>query len=399
MVTKMARRIAVTANTAVAEAMRQIRPDVVAAYPITPQSDVVEEFSNFVADGIVPSEYIAVESEHSALSACLGASAAGARVMTATSSQGLAYMWEVLYIVSGLRCPVVMINVNRTLSAPINIGCDHSDSMGALHSGWIQIYCKDAQEAYDSTIMAVRLSEHPDVQLPVMICYDGFIVSHAMTSIDILNDREVQEFVGNRQASHSLFNPQRPISTGTAVLLDYAFEIKRQGAAAMDSASRVIGELQCEYGRLSGRQYSLFETYRLEGAEYVVVVLNSTASTSEVAIDELRDQGIAAGLLRPRFMRPFPWQEIAAALSEAKAVCVMDRAQSLGGAGGPLAIEVCAAMYRLEKKPKMINCIYGLGGRNITVDDIRSIFDRLQKLDAGMSPTEFEFYLGVRGDE
>ncbi len=399
MATKTANRIAVTGNAGVAQAMRQIRPDVVAAYPITPQSDVVEEFSNFVAEGIVPTEYIAVESEHSALSACIGASAAGARVMTATSSQGLAYMWEMLYIAAGLRCPLVLINVNRALSAPINIHCDHSDSMGTLHSGMIQLYCKNAQEAYDTALMSIRIAEHPDVQLPVMVCYDGFIVSHGITSLEMVDDEEAAKFVGSRVPPYSLLNPQQPISVGNLAFTDYYLEVKKQQADAMVRVPQVIRDVQAEFGKLTGRHYGMFETYRLEDADYVMVALNSTASTSEIVVDELRNNGVKAGILRPRVMRPSPWREIAQALSGAKAVCVMDRAQSPGGAGGPLAIEIRSAMYELDKRPKMNNCIYGLGGRDITMDEIRYVFDRLQKLGAGTGPSEFEFYLGVRGDE
>ncbi|MCL5024955.1 MAG: pyruvate ferredoxin oxidoreductase [Chloroflexi bacterium] len=398
MATKTANRIAVTGNAGVAQAMRQIRPDVVAAYPITPQSDVVEEFSTFVAEGTVPTEFLPVESEHSALSACVGASAAGARVMTATSSQGLAYMWEVLYIAAGNRCPIVMINVNRALSAPINIHCDHSDSMGTLHSGWIQLYCKNAQEGYDSTIMAVRIAEHPDIQLPVMVCYDGFIVSHGITSLEMVDDEEVASFIGTRKPPYSLLDAEHPISMGNLAFTDYYMEVKRQQAEAMRHAPRVIQEVQEEFGKLTGRHYGMFETYRLDDADFVLVALNSTASTSEIVVDELRGKGVKAGILRPRVMRPFPWQEIAQALSRASAVAVLDRAQSPGGNGGPLAIEVRSALYELERRPRMINGIYGLGGRDILMSDIRSVYDRLQKLAEGRGPSEFEFYLGVRGD-
>jgi pyruvate ferredoxin oxidoreductase alpha subunit len=398
MATITVNRIAATGNAAVGQAMKQIKPDVVAAYPITPQSDVVEEFSNFVAEGSVPTEFVTAESEHSALSACIGASAAGARVMTATSSQGLALMWEMLYIASGNRCPIVMINVNRALSAPINIHCDHSDSMGTLHSGWIQLYCKNAQEAYDSTLMAIKIAEHPDIQLPVMVCYDGFIVSHGITGIDLVDDEAATKFVGVRTPKYALLNNKAPISLGNLAFTDYYLEIKRQQVEAMSMVPKVIAEVQSEFAKISGRSYGMFETYHMDDAEIAMVALNSTASTSEMVVDELRSKGIKAGILRPRVMRPFPWQEIAQALSKCKAIVVMDRAQSPGGNGGPIAIEIRSAMYELADKPKMANCIYGLGGRDITLNEIRSVFERAQQMAAGKGPKEFEYYLGVRGD-
>lgn len=389
--------LAVTGNAAVAHGMRQIEPHVVAAYPITPQTDVVEEFAQFVSDGKVATEFVAVESEHSAMSVCIGASAAGARVMTATSSQGLALMWEMLYIASGLRLPVVMATVNRALSAPINIHCDHSDSMGARDSGWIQIYCKNAQEAYDTIIQAVRIAEHPDIRLPVMVCYDGFIVSHCLAAVEILPDDKVKQFVGKFKPEMPLLDVKRPVTHGPLVLFDYYLELKRSQAEPMRFAAKVVQEMADEYAKISGRHYGLLEGYRLDDAEIGIVVMNSTASTAETVIDSLRDRGVPAGMLRPRLFRPFPMEEINRALSHLKAICVMDRADAPGGIGGPLYNEIRSSMLDLDKRPKLINAIYGLGGRDIKPDEIESVFDRLQKVVDTDRIDEPVFYLGVRG--
>ncbi|MGQ9675578.1 MAG: pyruvate ferredoxin oxidoreductase [Chloroflexota bacterium] len=389
--------LAVTGNAAVAHGMRQIEPHVVAAYPITPQTDVVEEFAQFVSDGKVATEFVLVESEHSAMSTCIGAAAAGARVMTATSSQGLALMWEMLYIASGMRLPVVMAMVNRALSAPINIHCDHSDSMGARDSGWIQLYCKNAQEAYDSMIQAVRIAEHPDVRLPVMVCYDGFIVSHCLTSIELTPTDKVKEFVGKFKPTMPLLNAKKPVTYGPLVLFDYYFELKRNQAEAMRHAPRVIQEVADEYARISGRHYGMFEGYRLDDAEIGIVAMNSTASTAETVVDSLRERGVRAGLLRPRVYRPFPMQEINQALSRLKAVCVMDRADAPGGIGGPLYNDIRSSLLDLDERPKVCNAIYGLGGRDIKPNEIAGVFEHLQTIVETGRVDEPVIFLGVRG--
>lgn len=389
--------LAVTGNAAVAHGMRQIEPHVVAAYPITPQTDVVEEFAQFVSDGKVATEFVPVESEHSAMSTCVGAAAAGARVMTATSSQGLALMWEMLYIASGMRLPVVMAMVNRALSAPLNIHCDHSDSMGARDSGWIQLYCKNAQEAYDTIIQAVRIAEHPDVRLPVMVCYDGFIVSHCLTSIELTPTDKVKEFVGKFKPTMPLLDVKKPVTYGPLVLFDYYMELKRNQAEAMRHAPKVIQGVADEYAEISGRHYGMFEGYRLDDAEIGIVVMNSTASTAETVVDSLRERGIRAGLLRPRVYRPFPTQEINQALSRLKAVCVMDRADAPGGIGGPLYNDIRSSLLDLDKRPKVFNAIYGLGGRDIKPNEIAGVFERLQTIVETGRVDEPVIFLGVRG--
>lgn len=391
-------RVAVTGNAAVAYAMRQINPHVVAAYPITPQTDVVEDFSQFVADGRVTTEFVPVESEHSAMSTCVGAAAAGARVMTATSSQGLALMHEVLYIAAGMRLPIVMPVVNRALSAPINIHCDHSDSMGSRDAGWIQIYCKNAQEAYDTVLQAVRIAEHNDVRLPVMVCYDGFIVSHGLTSIEPLADEDVRDFVGSHVANYPLLDIDRPVTYGALTLSDYYFEVRRQLAEGMHQASRVVADIGAEYGRLSGRDYGLVEGYRLDGAELVVVALSSTASTLEVVVDELRERGVSVGLLRIRAYRPFPRAEVIAALGKARAVCVLDRADAPGAGNAPVGADVRATLYDRQPRPLVMNAVYGLGGRDIGTRELEEVVHRLERAIARGAVEQPLFYLGVRGE-
>ncbi len=390
------KRVALTGNEAVALAMRQINPDVVAAYPITPQTDIVQYFSSFVADGKVDTEFVTVESEHSAMSATVGASAAGARAMTATSANGLALMWEVLYIAAGLRLPIVMPLVNRALSAPINIHCDHSDAMGARDSGWIQLWSEDAQEAYDSVVQAVRIAEDPDVRLPVMVCYDGFIISHALLNLEVLPDEDVRRFVGPFHPDHPLLDPEHPVTVGPLDLYDFYFEHRRQQAEAMFGADEVIHRVAGDFAALSGRRYDDFETYRLEDSDAAVVVLGSAAGTARYVVDELRGDGHKVGLVKPRVFRPFPAASLAGALRGLKAVAVMDRSDSLAAMGGPLFGEVRSALYGLPDGPKMVNFIYGLGGRDVDPGDIGHVFDRLAEVvrtgDTG-APVN---YLGVR---
>ena len=369
-----------TGNSAVAYAMKQINPEVCAAYPITPSTQVVEDFSSYVADGAVTTELVTVESEHSAMSACIGAAAAGARVMTATSSQGLALMWEMLYIASGMRLPIVLCNVNRALSAPINIHCDHSDSMGARDSGWVQLYAETVQEAYDNMFMAVRIAEHQKVLLPIMTCLDGFITSHAIENISLLEDQEVRQFIGEYRPATSLLDTDHPVTMGAMTLPEVYMEFKHQQSEAMKRAKDAALEVMADFGKRFGREYGLFETYRLEDAETAIVILNSAAGTTKVAIDELRKQGKKVGLLRPRLFRPFPWREMADALKGKKAVAVLDRADSMNAFGGPVFNEVRSALYDLDNRPKMINRIYGLGGRDYKVKDAISVFDELAKI-------------------
>ena len=373
-------QVGLTGNAAVAYAMKQVNPDVFPAYPITPSTAIVEDFSSYVADGEVSTELITVESEHSAMSACIGASAAGARVMTATSSQGLALMWEMLYIASGMRLPIVLADVNRALSAPINIHCDHSDSMGARDSGWIQLYAETVQEAYDNTFMAVRIAEHAKVRLPAMVCFDGFITSHAIENISLLEDQEIQDFVGAYRAENPMLDTDNPVTYGAMTLPDAYIDFKYQQSQAMMRAKDAAVEVMKDFSKRFGREYGLFETYRLEDADTAIVILNSAAGTTKVAIDELRKQGKKVGLLRPRLFRPFPWQEIAAALKNVKAVAVLDRVDSMNAFGGPLFNEVRSALYDLDTRPKIFGRTYGLGGRDYKVKDAVAVFEELSRV-------------------
>lgn len=365
---------ALTGNEAMAEAMRQINPDVVAAYPITPATEVVQLFSTFVADGLVDTEFVAVESEHSAMSACVGAAAAGGRVMTSTSSQGLALMHEVLYIAAALRLPIVLCEVNRSLSAPINIHCDHSDTMGSRESGWMHIFAEESQEAYDSIIQAVKIAEK--TFLPIMVSTDGFILSHCMSRIDMLEDREVQEFIGDYKPHHSLLLTDKPYTVGPLDLQDYFFEHKRQEIEAMMNTAPVIEKVGREFGDKFGRYYGLFETYRFEDAENVLISAGSTAGTAKVAVDAARDKGIKAGLLRIRVMRPFPHKKLSDALRLKKFISVLDRSDSMSTMGGPIYIELRSALYEEEKRPLMCDYIYGLGGREIDIEDIIQVLEK-----------------------
>jgi pyruvate ferredoxin oxidoreductase alpha subunit len=377
---KVSSKVALTGNEALAQAMRQINPDVVAAYPITPQTAMVQTFSQFVADGEVDTEYVTVESEHSAMSATVGASAAGSRAMTATAANGLALMWEILYIASGTRLPIVMPVVNRALSGPINIHCDHSDAMGARDSGWIQLYAENAQEAYDNAIQAIRISEHKDVLLPTMVNLDGFITSHAVESLEILADEDVKEFVGEYQPENYLLNADNPIAIGPLDLQDFYFEHKMQQAVAMGDAKQVILDIAKEYKELTAREYGFFESYKLDDAEVAIVALNSTAGTAKAAVNNLREAGVKAGLLKIRVYRPFPAEEIADALKDIKAVAVLDRAESFSTNGGPVFADIRSVLYDIKANVEVVDYIYGLGGRDIKVEEIESIFNDLQEI-------------------
>lgn len=392
-------RVAATGNEIVSQAMKQIHPAVVAAYPITPQTDIVEEYSKYVANGDVDTELVLVESEHSSMSVCVGAAAAGGRTMTATSSQGLAYMWEVLPIASGLRLPIVMAVTNRALSAPINIHCDHSDAMGARDSGWIQLYCRTAQEAYDSMIQAVRIAEDPAVRLPVMVNYDGFITSHALVDVEKLDDEKVNEFIGDYIPNFPLLDVDHPVTYGSLDLFDFYMEHKRQQAQAMLDAPRVIKDVGREFGEKFGRKYGLVNTYKLEDAELGIVALNSTAMTAEVAADEAREAGLKAGVLSIRSFRPFPKEKLVDKLRNLKAICVLDRADSFGGMGGPVGFEVRSALFdEGVKDVKVINWIYGLGGRDVSPADLSTVYATLADVArTGILDREYG-YLGVRVD-
>ena len=383
-------------NEAAATAMKQINPDVVAAFPITPSTEIPQYFSTFVANGTVDTEFVAVESEHSAMSACIGAEAAGARAMTATSANGLSLMWEMIYIASSLRLPIVLSLVNRAVSGPLNIHCDHSDAMGVRDSGWIMLFSENNQEAYDNTLMAHRIAEHKDVLLPLMVCQDGFITSHSIENIELLEDDKVKEFVGEYKPEHYLLNEKEPIAVGPLDLQSYLFEHKAQQAEAMKNAKQVILEVSKEFEKLTGRSYGLFEAYQLEDAEVAIVCMNSTAGTTKYVVDNLRKQGIKAGLLKVRVFRPFPGEEIAKALANVKAIAILDRADSLNAAGGALFEDVTSGMYVNNIHVPAVNYVYGLGGRDTKSDDIESVFqDLLEIVKTGKIDNPYR-YLGLR---
>jgi len=399
---------AVNGDEAVALAVKQADVDVVAAYPITPQTIIVEKFSEYVSNGEVDTEYVCTESEHSAMAACLAASATGARVFTASASAGLALMHEMLFVTSGCRAPVVMAIANRALSAPLNIHGDHSDAMAERDSGWIQIYAENAQEVYDSVIQAFRIAEHLDVQLPVMIGLDGFTLSHTLENVQILTDDTVRGFVKTRQFPVVLthdgktfpfrLDPEAPMTMGPVAYPNYYFEFKRQQEEAMKNAMNVIQQINDEYAQLTGRTYGdgLIEQYRLEDAEITVVCLGSTAGTVKAVIDELRETGIKAGLLRIRTYRPFPAVAIAKALGKVKAVAVMDRSMSFGGRGGAVFHEVRHALYDLPTRPYVVNYIYGLGGRDTSPTQIKRVFEDLRKIVQTKRVEDLVHYLGLR---
>ena len=392
----MSIRERLSGNEAAATAMKQINPDVVAAFPITPSTEIPQYFSTFVSNGTVDTEFVAVESEHSAMSACIGAEAAGARAMTATSANGLSLMWEMIYIASSLRLPIVMSLVNRAVSGPLNIHNDHSDAMGVRDAGWIMLFSENNQEAYDNLLMAHRIAEHKDVMLPLMVCQDGFITSHSIENIELLEDDKVKEFVGKYNPEHYLLNRKEPMAIGPLDVQTYLFEHKYQQANAMRNAKKVVKEVSEEFEKLTGRKYSFFEEYKLDDAEIAIVCMNSTAGTTKFVVDSLREKGIKAGLLKVRMFRPFPVEEIAEALSHLKAVAVMDKADSINGAGGALFEDVTSAMYVNKKQVPMLSYVYGIGGRDTTSYDIESVFKDLQKVaETGNTENPYR-YVGVR---
>jgi len=388
--------IPLTGDQAVAEAMRQIDPDVVAAYPITPQTEIVMNFAQFIADGKVQTEMIPVESEHSAMSACVGSAASGARTMTATSANGLALMWEIVYIAASTRLPIVMPVVNRALSGPINIHCDHSDTMGARDSGWLQLYCENAQEVYESTLLAVKIAENKNILLPVMVCQDGFITSHAVEGITIFPDDKVKKFLGEYKPEYSLLNVDKPVTYGPLDLQDFYYEHKRQQAEAMRTALKTVPEVIQDFNSTFGTSHDVIEEYELKDAEIAIVVLSSTAGTTKTVVDNLRKAGKKVGLLKPRFFRPFFKDRIVKALSHVKAVAIMDRSDSFGAEGGPIFMEIKSAMYESKTHPLIVDYIFGLGGRDIFPEDIENVYKDLENIKKTKKVKTLVNYLGVR---
>jgi pyruvate ferredoxin oxidoreductase alpha subunit len=377
-------------NEAIATAIRQIDPDVIAAFPITPSTEIPQYISGFKANGLISTEFIAVESEHSAMSACIGAAAAGVRAMTATSSAGMALMYELLYIAASDRLPIVLAAVNRALTGPININADHSDSMGARDSGWIQIYSENAQEAYDNMLMAHRIGEHADVMLPVMICQDGFITSHAIENILLEEDETARAFVGVYDPPHHILDPAEPAAVGPYSVSPYVMEMKRAQFEGMARAGGVILEVAADFEKTFGRRYGFFEEYRMEDAESAILIMSSAAGTAKDAVDRLRGKGVRAGLVKLRVFRPFPAAELAAALSGVKALAIMDRSDGFSGNGGPLGAEVRAALYGRADGIRTINLVYGLGGRDTRVEDFENIYAELEEMKDG--PTDASPY-------
>ena len=386
--------VAKTGNEAMAYAMKQVNPDVVAAYPITPSTEIVQIFSSYVSDGSVDTEYVAVESEHSAMSACIGAAVSGARAMTATASQGLALMHEMLFIASGLRLPIVMCVASRSLSSPLNIHCDHSDSVASRDSGWIQIFCENSQEGYDSVIQAVKIAE--TIYLPVIVAIDGFILSHCMDRIEVLEDVQVQKFVGKLKPNYSLLDVENPITVSPACLPDSYFEHKRAQAQGMNEALPVIENVVAEFGKAFGRNYPVIEGYRTEDAEVVVLVMGSTVGTARIAVDALREQGKKVGMVKLRIFRPLVHQRIKDALRKFKVIGVLDRVESVNSYVSPLTTEVRAALYDLNPQPLVPSYVYGLGGREITPEDIMEVFDQLLEMKIRNKVKDEVTYVGVR---
>ena len=392
----MAIKDRMSGNEAVSYAIRQINPDVMPAFPITPSTEIPQMISAYIANGEMDTEFIPVESEHSSMSAAIGAEAAGARSLTATSSAGLALMWEELLLAASNRMPIALALVNRTLSGPININCDHSDSMGARDTGWIQIYAENNQEAYDNFIQAYPIAEHADVHLPIMICQDGFITSHAVENIELLEDGAVKSFVGEYEPEEYLLNPGKPIAVGPYSASNYVMEAKKNQETALENAKEVILQVAEEFEKISGRSYGLFEEYRTEDADYIMLLIGSAAGTAKQAVDDLRAEGKKAGIIKLRVFRPFPAAELAEALKNCRMAAVLDRCESYNGNGGPLGCEVDAALFRNKVMIETVNYIYGLAGRDFTVNDAYAVFDELEDADVNGKTVEQYQYIGLR---
>ena len=400
--------MALNGDEAVAFAVKQCDVDVVAAYPITPQTIIVEKFSEYVANGEVQTEYVCTESEHSAMTACLAASVTGARTFTASASAGLALMHEMLFVTSGSRAPVVMAVANRALSSPLNIHGDQSDSMAQRDSGWIQIYVENAQEAYDAIIQAFKIAEDVGVSLPMIVGLDGFTVSHTLENVDVLSEDDVKKFVGERQLPKVLthegktvpfkLDPENPMTMGPIAFQNYYFEFKRQQEEGMKNALKRIQEVNTEYAKFTGRSYGngLIDAYKLEDAEIAVVCVGSTSGTLKVIVDELRQEGVKAGLLRLRTFRPLPVEELRKALSNVVAIAIMDKSMSFGGFGGAVFTEVRHALYDDEKHPFIVNYIYGLGGRDSSPRELRTIFEELTHIARVGHVESLVHYFGLR---
>jgi pyruvate ferredoxin oxidoreductase alpha subunit len=390
----MAKRVGMEVSIAAAEAVKQANVDVISAYPITPQTHVVEHLSELVANGELDAEFIPVESEHSALSVCLGSSAAGARSFTCTSSQGLALMSEITYITSPLRLPVVMIISNRTLSAPLSIWNDHSDVMSIRDCGWIQVFTENGQEVYDHVFYAYRLAEDKEVLLPVIINMDGFILSHVIEPIELIEQEKIDQFLPPYQPLHRL-HPDHPVTMGAFALPSIFAETKKAQEVALRSSLSKILEIWKAFGDMTGRYYNPIETYRAEDAETLLVTMGSFGETASVAVDQMREEGRSVGLVKIRLWRPFPFEEFKKATLNAKQLVVIDRAVSVGGPGGPVASEVRSALYGEEGHPVVYNFVAGISGRDVTPSDFIKMVDKAEiEIEEG-NREGYEIY-GVR---
>jgi len=400
--------LAMNGDEAVAFAVKQSDVDLVAAYPITPQTIIVEKYSEYVANGEVQTEFVCTESEHSAITACIAASATGARTFTASASAGLALMHEMLFVGSGCRMPIVMAVANRALSAPLNIHGDQSDSMAQRDSGWIQIYVENSQEAYDTIIQAFRIAEDNQVQLPVMIGLDGYTISHTLENVNVLNEKAVASFVGPRKLPMVLthegktapfkLDPENPMTMGPIAMQNYYFEFKRQQEEAMKNALSIIRQVNSEYSTLSGRSYGngLIDEYFLSDAEIAIVCVGSTAGTLKTIVDELRAEGVKAGLLRLRTFRPLPVEELRSALRKVKAIAVMDKSMTFGGYGGPVFDSIHHVLYDVKERPTIINYIFGLGGRDTSPHELKKIYEELGRILRTNHVEKTIHYIGLR---
>ncbi len=388
-------RVGMEVSIAVSHAVQMARAEAIAAYPITPQTHIVEHLSSMVANGELEAEFVNVESEHSAISACIGMSATGARTYTATSSQGLALMNEILYIVSAMRFPIVMTVANRALSAPLSIWNDHSDIMGARDIGWIQVFVENGQEAYDHTIMAFKIAEHPEVLLPTIVNLDGFILSHVVEAQEFLSQEDVDHFLPPYHPKHRL-DPKKPVTMGAFAMPEIYTEVKFAHQVALTNSRQHILKVWDEWAELTGRRYRPVEQYLTEDARILLLTMGSLSEVAEIAVEEMREQGLPVGLLKLRLWRPFPFEDLRQAAAGVDLVIVCDRALSTGGPGGPVHSEVRNCLYTLENRPATVNYIIGLGGRDVPPSAFHDIVAQAQR-EMAAGPSQEFFLYGVRG--
>jgi pyruvate ferredoxin oxidoreductase alpha subunit len=390
----MGKRVGLEVTVAVAEAVALCRIDMAGVYPITPQSHIAEHLSTLVADGKLDAEFVTVESEHSAMSAVIGASGAGARSYTATSSQGLMLMHELLPIASAMRLPITMAIANRAVSGPLNILNDHSDIMPQRDAGWIVVFAENGQEAIDLSIQAFKIAEHKDVMLPVSVNIDGFQLTHMVEPVEMPTQEEVDQFLPPF-VPHATLHPARPVTMGAFAMSDYFTEIMKAKDEAVKNSKKVILDVWDEWAKIFDRSYKPVETYQADDADFLILTMGSMGETAQLAIDELRVKGVKAGLVKLRLWRPFPFAEIKAAVKNAKKLIVTDRAVSFGGPGGPVFSEIKSALYAETRRPAIYNYIYGLGGRDVTVHDFVGMFEKIIADTGNVAADTYEFW-GVR---